>query len=606
MLVKRLLVGLPLKTAQAAHERLSKTLALAIFCPNPLSSVAYATEEILLVLVLAGTVALHWSIPLSFAIVGLIAILNVSYRQIIYEYPEGGGAYLVAKSNIGELPGLVAAAALLIDYTLTVAVSTAAGIAAITSAWPSLYEHRVALGLSAVALVVVINLRGVRETGKIFAFPTYFALLALSAMIIVGYAQLLVGGRPPGGPSEAAATPMLESLTFFLICRAFAAGCTAVTGMEVISNGVKAFRPPEPRNAAATMSVMSIILAGLFLGISGLAYYHGVAPKADETVVSQLAHHVFGDGPPYYVVQAATMMLLILAANSSFSGFPPLGSALARDGYMPHQMSGVGDRLVFSNGIIILGVLAGLLLLIFEGDTHALIPLYAIGVFISFTLSQTGMVLRWKTKRGAGWQRKLMVNGLGAVTTGISTLVITATKFTQGAWIVILLIPILIVWFRSIRSHYKAVADQVMLSRDLRPPLPRRNIVLVPIGGVNRAVIRAIDYARQASSDVRAVLVDVDPEETARIEIQWAQWGCGVPLIVLPSPYRSILETLLDYIEQLLQKDQDGWVTVVLPEILPARWWQNILHNQRALMLKAALLFKERVILTDVPYHLQR
>ncbi|MEX5214395.1 MAG: APC family permease [Nitrospiraceae bacterium] len=607
MLVKKWLVGLPLKTAQAAHERLSKRLALAIFCPNPLSSVAYATEEILLVLILAGTMALWWSIPLSLGIVGLILILNVSYRQIIYEYPEGGGAYVVAKNNIGELPGLTAAAALMIDYTLTVAVSTAAGIAAITSAWPTLFPYRVGLGLGAIILVVVINLRGVRETGQIFAVPTYFALVALSGMILVGYARILFDHSvAPLSPPPAADPVLFEGVMFFLICRAFSAGCTAVTGMEVISNGVKAFRSPEPLNASITMTAMSIILAGLFLGISGLTYYHGIVPKPDETVVSQLARAVFGEGTLYYIVQASTMMLLILAANSSFSGFPPLASTLARDGFMPRQMSGIGDRLVFSNGVIILGVLAGLLLLIFQGDTHALIPLYAIGVFISFTLSQAGMVLRWRAKRGPHWRKKLFVNGLGAVTTGISTLIITITKFVQGAWIVILLIPMLIMWFRSVRAHYKAAAEQVALARDHRPPVPRLNTVIIPISGVNRAVVRAVDYARHRSTDVRAVLVDIDPQETARTEIQWAQWGCGVPLIVLPSPYRSILETLLDYIEQLLQKDQDGWVTVVLPEILPARWWQNILHNQRALMLKAALLFKERVILTDVPYHLQR
>ncbi len=606
MILKRLLVGLPLKTAQAAHERLSKRLALAIFCPNPLSSVAYATEEILLVLILAGTVALSWSIPLSIAIVGLILMLNLSYRQIIYEYPEGGGAYVVAKSNIGELAGLTAAASLLIDYTLTVAVSTAAGIAALTSAWPSLFPYRVELGLGAMALIVVINLRGVRETGRFFAGPTYFALVALGVMILVGYARLLGGESVPTSPAEMVSGTAVEGLTFFLICRAFSAGCSAVTGMEVISNGVKAFRPPEPVNAATTMTVMSLILGCLFLGISGLAYYQGIAPKADETVVSQLARNIFGEGALYYIVQASTMMLLILAANSSFSGFPPLASMMARDGYMPHQMSGIGDRLVFSNGVIILGVMAGVLLLLFQGDTHALIPLYAIGVFISFTLSQAGMVLRWRAKGGPHWRKKLAVNGLGAITTGISTLIITGTKFTQGAWIVILLIPVLIVWFRSIQKHYRAVSEQVALSRDHRPPMPRSNIVVIPISGVNRAVIRAVDYARHRSADVRAVLVDIDPRDTARIEIQWAQWGCGVPLIVLPSPYRSILETLLDYVEQLLQKDQEGWVTVVLPEILPARWWQNILHNQRALMLKAALLFKERVVLTDVPFHLQR
>jgi hypothetical protein len=376
--------------------------------------------------------------------------------------------------------------------------------------------------------------------------------------------------------------------------------------VEVISNGVLAFKKPEPKNAANTMSGMAVILGAMFIGISSLAFYFGVLPKEDETVVSQVARATFGTGPLYYLLQAATMLILILAANSSFNGFPRLASILARDSYMPHQMAMMGDRLVFSNGVIILGVFSCLLIVLFEGDTHALIPLYAVGVFLSFTISQAGMVKRWLVKKGPHWEKKLIVNGVGAVTTAIATVIIASTKFTHGAWIVIVLIPLLITMFRSIRSHYKAVSDQVALARDHRPPLPRRNIVIIPISGVNRAVIRAVDYARSRSGDIRAVLVDVDPEDTARAEIQWAQWGCGVPLTVLPSPYRSVLSSLLEYIEHLLQKDQECWVTVVIPEILPARWWQTILHNQRALMLKGALLFKDRVILTDVPFHLTR
>lgn len=604
MILKRWLVGLPLKTKQAAHERLSKRLALAVFSSDALSSVAYATEEILLVLILAGTAMVGYSIPLSLSIIGLLAILTMSYRQIIFEYPEGGGAYIVGKSNLGEWPGLIAAAALMIDYVLTVAVSVAAGMAAITSAFPPLLPHRETLCLVAILLVLVVNLRGVRESGQFFAVPTYIFIGAIAAMLGVGVVQILFGHatrvEPPPG---LAAT---EPLTLFLLLRAFSSGCTALTGVEVISNGVSAFKPPEPKNAALTMIGMAAILGALFIGISGMAYYFGIVPKEDETVVSQIARATFGTGPLYFLVQGSTMLILILAANSSFNGFPRLASILARDSYMPHQMSMMGDRLVFSNGVIILGVFSCLLIILFHGDTHALIPLYAVGVFLSFTISQAGMVKRWLVKKGPHWEKKLLVNGIGAVTTAIATLIIASTKFTHGAWIVIVLIPLLIMLFRAIRSHYKAVSEQVALARGHRPPLPRRNIVVLPISGVNRAVIRAVDYARSRSGDIRAVLVDVDPEETARVEIQWAQWGCGVPLTVLPSPYRSILSSLLEYIEQLLQKDQECWVTVVIPEILPARWWQNILHNQRALMLKGALLFKDRVILTDVPYHLTR
>jgi amino acid transporter len=604
MILKRWLVGLPLKTKEAAHERLSKRLALAVFSSDALSSVAYATEEILLVLTLAGAVMVSYSIPLSLSIIGLLIILTMSYRQIIFEYPEGGGAYIVGKSNLGEWPGLVAAAALMIDYVLTVAVSVAAGMAALISAVPALLPHREALCVAAILLVTVVNLRGVRESGQFFAVPTYIFIATIAAMLGVGAVQILFGHAARVEPLPSMAPT--EPLTLFLLLRAFSSGCTALTGVEVISNGVSAFKKPEPKNAAFTMIGMAAILGTMFIGISAMAYYFGIVPKEDETVVSQIARATFGTGPLYFLVQASTMVILILAANSSFNGFPRLASILARDSYMPHQMSMMGDRLVFSNGVIILGVFSCLLIVLFNGDTHALIPLYAVGVFLSFTISQAGMVKRWLVKKGPHWEKKLLVNGIGAVTTAIATLIIASTKFAHGAWIVIVLIPLLITFFRAIRSHYKAVSEQVALSRGHRPPMPRRNIVVLPIGGVNRAVIRAVDYARSRSGDIRAVLVDVDPEETARVEIQWAQWGCGVPLTVLPSPYRSVLSSLLDYLEQVLQKDQECWVTVVIPEILPARWWQNILHNQRAFMLKGALLFKDRVILTDVPYHLTR
>jgi len=607
MILKRWLVGDPIKTAQAAHERLSKRLALAIFSSNSISSVAYATEEILLVLILAGTAALAWSIPVSLAILFLVIVLTISYRQIIYEYPEGGGAYIVARSNLGEMPALIAAAALMIDYVLTVAVSVAAGVAAITSAVPEWFGHRTALGLLFTLFIVVVNLRGARESGKFFAVPTYMAIGALGLMVVAGTYRSLSNASILLPPVTATGlNGGTEALTLFLILRAFAAGCAAVTGMEVISNGVKAFRSPESGNAATTMVWMSVILGSLFMGISLMAYHYGIIPKEDETVVSQLARLTFGTGLVYYVIQVGTMTLLVLAANSAFAGFPHLASILARDGFMPHQMATFGDRLVFSNGIIILGFFACLLLVIFQGDTHALIPLYAIGVFVSFSLSQAGMVRRWVMKKGLHWRKKLIVNGIGAITTGIATTIIAVTKFMQGAWIVFLLVAALIMMFRAIRSHYKAVAEQVQLTRDARPPRPRRNLILIPIGAVNKAVVRAVDYARSRGGEVRAVLIDVDKEETALVEMKWAQWGCGVPLIVLPSPYRSILGALMDYVEENLDKDPECWITVVLPEILPARWWQNILHNQRALLLKGALLFKDRVVLTDVPFHLTR
>lgn len=607
MLLKRWLVGNPLKTAQAAHQRLSKRLALAVFSSDALSSVAYATEEILLVLVPASLAFAHFSIPISVMIILLLAILTLSYSQIIFEYPGGGGAYIVSKSNLGEWPGLTAAASLMIDYVLTVAVSVAAGIAAITSAVPALFPYRTVLGVVAIVLVLLVNLRGVRESGKVFAVPTYLFIGGMFLMLAAGTYQLLFGQLTPITPQSMATQTTVESVSLFLLLRAFSSGCTALTGVEVISNGVPAFRFPEPKNAAITMITMALVLGTLFLGISTMAYHLGVLPKEDETVVSQVARAIFGEGLLYYLIQISTMSILVLAANSAFAGFPRLASLLARDGYMPHQMELMGDRLVFSNGILILGAFSCLLIILFGGDTHELIPLYAVGVFLSFTLSQAGMVRRWLGKRGPHWRKKIVINGIGAVATAIATVIIASTKFMHGAWLVIVLIPILIMMFRGIHAHYQAVSEQITLDRrGSRPPMPRRNIVILPISGVNRAVIRAVDYARSRPGEVRAVFIDVDSEATARLEMQWAQWGCGVNLVVLPSPYRSILNSLLDYVEAILEKEPDTWVTVVIPEILPARWWQNILHNQRALLLKASLLFKDRVILTDVPFHLTR
>ena len=602
-MLKRWLVGNPLKTSQAAHQRLSKLVALAVFSSDALSSVAYATEEILLVLILAGAAAVWLSLPVSLAIVLLLVILTVSYRQIIYAYPGGGGAYTVAKSNLGTWAGLVAAAALIIDYVLTVAVSTAAGIAAVTSAIPALFPHREALCLLTILLVVVLNLRGVRESGRLFAVPTYLFVGSFLLMIGSGLIQVYLGTAPTYADS-ALNKAAVDGVSLFLILRAFSSGCTALTGIEVISNGVSAFKKPEPHNAAITMLGMAMILGVLFIGTSVLALHYGVVPKEDETVVSQIARLTFGPGAMYFFIQAATMAILILAANSAFAGFPRLASLLARDGYMPRQMAEMGDRLVFSNGIMILGAFSGFLIVMFRGETHALIPLYAVGVFLSFTLSQAGMVQRWISMRGPHWRKKLVVNGIGALATATATLIIAGTKFIHGAWIVIVLLPLLIMIFRGIHSHYIDLTEQIALSRDARPSRPKRNMVMIPIGGVNKAVVRAVDYARSRGGDVRAVLVDVDQEETALVEMKWAQWGCGVPLIVIPSPYRSILRALLSYVEEQLEKDPECWITVVLPEILPAHWWQNILHNQRALLLKGALLFKDRVVLTDVPFHM--
>src|SRR5438445_2363604 len=601
MWMKRWVLGRPLSTAQAGQERLANPVALAIFSSDPLSSVAYATEEILLVLILAGTAALHYSIGISIVIVGLVAILTVSYRQTIFAYPSGGGAYIVAKSNLGEPAGLVAAAALLIDYVLTVAVSVAAGVAAITSAVPVLHEHRVALGLASIVILTWGNLRGVRESGRIFAVPTYLFVGTLTLVILIGFGRTLFG---PPVEHQVPPVPAVEGLTLFLLLRAFSSGCTALTGIEAISNGVPAFRDPVSKNAATTMTWMAMMLGGLFLGLTILAYVYGLVPREQETLISQIARISLGGGVLYYFMQAATMLILILAANTSFNGFPRLASLLAKDSFLPHQMRNVGDRLAFSNGIFILGLSAAFLLILFRGETHALIPLYAVGVFLSFTLCQTGMVRHCQDRNGRAWRRKFAINLTSAVATGVATVVLAITKFTHGAWSVIFLIPLLISMFKKIQWHYKMADWQLSLAMYDRPKHSPPNVVVMPIGSVNRAVIIALDYVRQRAQDIRAVHVDVDPDETAKVKADWEKWGAGIPLAILPSPYRSFIQPLLDYIEKVRQENPGGWVTVVLGEVLPARWWENLLHNQRALLIKAALLFKFRVIVTDVPYHL--
>jgi amino acid transporter len=601
--LKRLLVGSPIPTAQSRHERLDKRTALAVFASDALSSVAYATEEILLVLVLAGSAALSFSLPIGMAIAVLVVIVVSSYRQTIHAYPQGGGAYVVTKDNLGVAPALVAGAALLIDYVLTVAVSVAAGVAAVTSALPALFPYRVWLCVLTVAAVGVANLRGIRESGKIFAAPTYVFIASLTGMLawgIVGTTFRFLPEAPhPQHP------PGLESVGLFLILRAFASGCAALTGVEAVSDGVPAFKPPESHNARIVLAWLGVILVTLFLGITYLAYDLGVSARESETVVSQLARRVFGTGVLYYEIQAVTMLILVLAANTSFADFPRLSFFLARDRFIPRQFGNQGDRLVYSNGIMILSGVAIVLLIIFGGDTHALIPLYAVGVFISFTLSQASMVRRWLRLREEGWWWRAWVNGLGATVTGLVMLTIAVTKFTHGAWIVVLLIPTLVLIFMTVHTHYEVVARQLSLD-GFEPPPPISNSVLVLVGDLHRGIVPAIQYAQSLSPTAKAVFVETDPERTRKLEEKWGKWGMGLPLIVLTSPYRSLLGPLLEYVDQLREKGGDHHVvTIVLPEFIPARWWQQLLHNQTALLIKGAMFFRRNVTVTDVPYHLQ-
>ncbi|MGH7268387.1 MAG: APC family permease [Candidatus Rokuibacteriota bacterium] len=603
--LKRRLLGRPIPTTLERHERLGRATGLAVFASDALSSSAYATEEILLILVIAGGSALFASVPIAFGIAALIAIVVASYRQTILAYPSAGGAYIVSRENLGAYPSLVAGGALLTDYVLTVSVSVAAGVAAVTSAAPVLFPYRVHLCLVGVVGITVANLRGVRESGRLFAIPTYVFIAAYLAMIgWGGLVWLRDGGTPL--PAAGGGAGGGEGLTLFLALRAFASGCVALTGIEAVSNGVPAFRPPEARNARQVLAWLGAILITLFLGITFLANAFGLLPTEQETINSQLARRVFGSGALYYVVQATTMLILVLAANTSFADFPRLASFMARDRFMPRQFVNRGDRLAFSNGIIILAVLSGLLLVLFRADTHALIPLYAVGVFVSFTLSQTGMVRYWRRRRGRGWMRRAALNGAGAAVTGIVMLVVATTKFGHGAWMVVLLIPCLVLLFVLIHRHYESVAAQLSLEGTPPPSLPARHTVVVLVGDVHRGTLPALEYARSLSPSARAVYVEVDAENTPRLEDRWGKWGTGLPLVVLRSPYRSVVRTFLAYLDQLRAQAPDQLVTVILPEFVPARWWQHALHNQTALLIKGALLYRSRVAVASVPYHLER
>lgn len=641
--LKRLLVGSPIRTARLAHERLTKKTALAIFASDALSSTAYATEQILLVLA-AAYIAGHANafarvVPISIAISLLLIIVAISYRQTIHAYPSGGGAFIVAKDNLGTLPGLVAGASLLVDYILTVSVSVAAGVEAITSAmvgtrFAGLHNHRVVLCLFFIAFITVANLRGVREAGAMFAAPSYAFIFSFLTLIIYGLVRYyLTPGLVPV-PNDAdlkiAEGYHAQPLNLFLLLGAFANGCAALTGIEAISNGVQAFKAPESKNAATTLSWMAALLIVMFLGASVLAHLFNVHPLEHETVISQIARVVF-TGPMtwfYYVVQTTTAAILILAANTSFAGFPRLASLLARDRFLPRQLANLGDRLVFSNGIVLLAIFSGFLVWAFRGDTSRLIPLYAVGVFLSFTLSQAGMVIHWwregnmtqssgrdtaavnssgiiEIQKTSHWRKYLVVNGIGAIATLIVLMIFIVTKFVHGAWIVVLVIPLLVLMFLRIHRHYVEVAQQLS-TEGLQGLRPIHHEVIVPISGIHRGVIAALEYAKSiAPHHVTAVYVNLDDEATQKLREKWQQWGSGVNLVVVASPYRSLARPLFNYVDRVHRSSPNVIITVVLPEFVPARWWQNLLHNQNTLFLKGALLFKKGVVVTNVPYHLE-
>jgi amino acid transporter len=602
---KRWLLGTPLETERFGEERLGVPIALAVFSSDALSSVAYATEEILLVLSIAGAAALDYSMPISAVIALLLAVVIVSYRQTIHAYPEGGGSYIVARENLGTLWGLVAAAALLLDYILTVAVSTAAGVAAVTSAFPGLLHQRVGLGLLFLFILAVGNLRGVRQSGRIFAIPTYLFILSMATLIITGIARASLDH--PAVEQPVSQMPEIQhALNLWLLMKAFSAGCAALTGIEAVSNGVQAFRRPETRHASETLMIMAVILAFFFLGTSYLAHVYTVVPGVGQTVVSQLGRAIFGTGPFYYLMQIATAAILMVAANTSFADFPRLSSILARDRFVPRQLANLGDRLVYSNGILILAGSAGFLLIVFGGNTHRLIPLYAVGVFLAFTLSQAGMVMRHLKHKGERYRLHAAVNATGAVATGAALLVIATTKFLQGAWIVILLIPLFVVFFLRTHRHYFYVRQQLSL-REIEPERPLRHTAIVPISAVNRATVYAVRYAKSIAHEVEAVHVAIDPARVEQVRELWRAWGGGVPLRVLESPYRSMVQPLVDHIDDLMHgRRRNEMVTVVLPEFVTAHWWEGLFHNQSAFLIKGALLFRPGVVVTSIPFHFSR
>lgn len=616
------LIGNPLQTADAPHQTINKTIGLAVFASDALSSTAYATQEIMMILAIAGAGAMVHVFPISLAIVTLMAIVTISYEQTIHAYPGGGGAYIVARDNLGELPAQTAGAALLTDYILTVAVSISSGVAQIISAFPTLENARVIIAVAMVVFIMLINLRGVKESGKLFAIPTYFFVAAMFLTVGVGFSRFVAGTLGVvANPPELSIGGTLGVVTPFLLLHAFSSGTSALTGIEAISNGITAFKEPRSRNAGITLVWMSVILGSLFLSISFLSGNIGAVPSEGETIISQLARTVFGSqGILYLAVISGTAVILIMAANTAFADFPRLGALHAGDGFLPRQMTFRGSRLVYSWGIVALAILASLLIILFKASVTRLIPLYAIGVFLSFSLSQTGMARRWwksgQLKAGdeivepgstithdRHWKLKMLINGFGAICTFIVMIVFAVTKFHDGAWIIIFLIPLLVSGFFTIHRHYKRVANRLSLENFTASPHQGRHRVIVLLAGVHRGSLVALNYAQSLSPDVTAVHVSVDHRESEKVRAKWDLYGEGTRLIILESPYRLLIEPVLDYIEKLRAIQQSNeLLTIVVPQFVPAHWWENLLHNQTALMLRFALLFKPGVVIVEVPY----
>lgn len=592
-----------MKSAELEGEKLSKLKALAVLSSDALSSVAYGTEQILLVLVAAGFAAVWYSIPISIAVLGLLLILILSYRQTIYAYPRGGGAYIVAKDNLGISTGLLAGGSLLVDYILTVAVSSSAGTDAITSAFPALHDYRVVIALIMIAFLTVMNLRGIGESASVLAYPVYLFVAAVFVLIIAGVIKVIVHGASGNIPELGTA---VSNISLFMLLKAFSSGCSALTGVEAVSNAIPNFKKPAERNAAVTLMMMGTILGAMFIGISLLAYWNGIVPNPKETVVSQIANATFGRGILYYAIQGITALILFLAANTAYSAFPLLAFMLAKDKYMPNAFMVRGDRLGFSNGIIFLGVFSAVLVIVFHGDTENLIPLYAVGVFIPFTLSQLGMMVRWIRLKPAGWVFGLVVNTIGMLTTLGITLIFIFTKFSQ-IWMVFIFLPIVIFVFFKIHRHYMNTADELRVDIKMEKPVIKGSTIVVPVAGITKVVLQSISYAKSLTDNVVAVYVGFDEDEIERMERKWEEWNPGVRLIVLRSSYRSFIRPLIRFIETVEWKSQESdHITVLIPQFITKQWWHNFLHNQSSLLLRAYLFNQKDVVVATVPYHLLR
>lgn len=621
MNIKRIVVGRPLGTHEEEHQRLRKRIALPVFASDAISSTAYATDEILLVLLgqaAIGAAAWKYLTPLAGVVCALLVIVVLSYRQTIYAYPSGGGSYIVSRENLGTLPALVAGASLLTDYILTVAVSIAAGVLAITSAVPSWSPYRVEICLGMVLLMMLANLRGLKESGALFAPPTYLYIVSLMLLIVVGLYRVFVQHLGPIDVEALVARGDLsrEALEFsegtkglglLLLLRAFSSGAVALSGVEAVSNGVPAFRKNESRNAAITIAVMGAILGSCFLGVSILAsHLRPYRGELDATGLALMARHIYGDGVLFWIMQISTFAILILAANTAYADFPRLASIIGRDGFIPRQFANRGDRLVYSNGIVFLSIVASLLIVLFDGNVSNLIPLYAFGVFTGFTLSQAGMVQHHRRHRGEGWQWKLVVNAIGAVTTGTIAAVVVVSKFTEGAWIPAVLIPLMVLLFKSINHHYRRLAVALRMDAEVVPE-KRTNSMIVLVGAVHRGTVVGVEFAKSLHPEhLMAVHICETDADGEAMRTRWAAFEPDVPLDVIVDPYRNLRASVLRYVEDVERRWDDDRITVVIPEFVVHRWWEHLLHNQAALFLKGALLFRENVAVVSVPYQVVR